>query len=630
MILSVVIPAYNAEPYLGELVQCLEVQIQEDVEVIIVDDGSDEKVSYKHPWLKVIRQKNKGVSFARNKGLDAAAGDYIQFIDADDLVAPDYIKAVLGRIQKGYFDVCDLSWRSLDLHGAQFNRKLGSENDWLDNPSACTRVFSRRFIGDTRFSELKDATEDEDFSRRLGYLDHDKNMVHTAITEYMYFYRTAVTDSKSKRFKKGLMNTKRVVYYYRRVTKDMTWLIEQIREDDERNEVWLLTEHNELPELKRWCRIQKPIRLWTHYLKGEHYTNIDIIQTPHKTDVVLYINSIQAIGGIGTFAYNFCEKMRKYYDITYVVNNAPDSHIMRMSQVATVIRNQPKRQIICDTLIMLRILDRQPANIIHNKSIQMCHACRTNPGWHIPQDSDYIVNVSETSKKSFGEDAKDAHVIHNLIKERHKKTLLLISATRIPAPDKGDNEKRMFRLAKMLNDAGIPFQWLNFSEGTIPNAPRGFHNLGPEFDIDDFFPKADYVVQLSTSEAWSYTVLEALTQNVPVICTEFPSAYEMGIEDGKNGYILPYDMDFDVRKLLDVPKFTYTYDNDRIVRQWKELIARKLPAKKKQNNAFAKVRVVTKYRDIRLNELLNEGEERIMYKSRAEELKEKGLVMIID
>ena len=85
--LSIVIPAYNAEKYLGELITCLQNQMPTDksVEVIIVDDGSREPVQYAANWLTVIRQQNQGSGGARNTGIDKAKGDYISFIDADDL-----------------------------------------------------------------------------------------------------------------------------------------------------------------------------------------------------------------------------------------------------------------------------------------------------------------------------------------------------------------------------------------------------------------------------------------------------------------------------------------------------------------------------------------------------------------
>lgn len=598
MKLSIIIPYYNVKEYTDELLACLDRQMEPGVEVILVDDGS--KVPYRpsYPWLTVTRQKNKGPGPARNKGLDRATGEYIAFIDSDDLVAEDYLKQILAKINDG-FDVCDMSWKSLNLNGAQHNYKLRSENDRLSNPSVCTRVFNSAFIGETRFSVDKDSTEDEDFSRRLGYLDPErmKGKKYTAITDYMYFYRTEVSGSNVKKYKDGLRKTKRVVYYYDRFTADMKSEFEQIKEDDMFNEVWLLTNYCEVPEVKRYAQVSKPFRLWTHFLKGEPYTNVEVIPPPYQTQVVLFINQAHIIGGIETFILNFAKIMRKYYDITFVVNNCPDSLAVKVARYVRVIRNDPTRQIVCDTLIMLRILDNKPTNIYYKRSIQMCHACKTNENWHIPQDTDYIVNVSEASRASFGDEAKSGLVIHNLIEPEPKKTLLLMSATRIPAPDKGNNEKRMRILCEMLKKAEIPFVWLNFSEGKLNNAPEGFYNLGLSDNIQDFMQKADYIVQLSDSEAYSYTILEALTVNKPVIVTPFPSASEMGIQDGVNGYIVPFDMDFDVKRLLDIPQFEYEYDLTKNVKKWRFILGNTHPKKNYKPDAKVKVRIICEYYD---------------------------------
>lgn len=625
MKLSIIIPAYNAEPYLTELLDCLDKQINNDTEVVVVDDGSKKPVKTSHGFVKVIRKKNGGCASARNVGIENTTGEYISFIDADDIVSDHFIQSVLHTITTRP-DVIELSWKSLSTQGTQHDYKLNSINDHLRNPSVCTRVFKREFIGDVRFNEKKDSTEDEDFSRKIGYLTNDFNGSRAIISDYMYFYRTAVENSKVKRFKQGIMNTKRVVYYYRHVTKDMTFLIDQIKKDDELNEVWLLTERNDIPELARWCQIHTPMHMWTHYLKGEPYRDIEIITPPHKTQVVLYINKVNVVGGIQRFVYNFAKIMGQEYDITYVVNDAPKEHVEYMQKVVKV-SVEPKNKIICDNLIMLRILDSIPSNIEYQKSIQMCHACKTNPDWSIPQGRDYIVNVSQVSKDSFKEDK--GIVIHNLIDQEVQKPLVLMSATRIPAADKGDNEKRMMKLASMLNDAGIEFMWLNFSDGELKNPPKGFHNMGLNMNASDYFGMASYVVQLSSSEAWSYTVLEALTQNVPVLVCPFPSAFEMGVEDGKNGYILPFDMDFDIHKILNIPKFKYSYNNKAIMAQWKKILNAKPKSKPRPKNV--KVRsVVHKYYDMELKRDVFRHEEWFTTYERANFLmNEKHLVKIV-
>lgn len=608
MRLSIIIPYYNVEPYTNELLSCLDKQMQDDIEVILVDDGS--KVPYKadYPWLTIIRQKNKGPAGARNRGLDKAKGDYIAFIDADDMVAENYIESVLAKIEEG-FDVCDMSWKSLNFNGAQHNYKLNTENDRLSNPSVCTRVFNRAFIGKSRFSLNKDSTEDEDFSRVLGYLDPDrmKDKKTTAITDYMYFYRTEVNGSNVKKYKMGLRDTKRIVYYYEHFTADMKDVMEQIKEDDIYNEVFLMTNQCDMPEVKRYAQVIRPMHLWTHYLKGEPYSNIEIITPPYQTQVVLYIHQAHIIGGIETFIVHFAKIMSKYYDIAFVVDNCPDSLTSKVAKYIKVIKNDPNKQIVCDTLIMLRILDKKPANIIHKRSIQMCHACRTNPEWHIPQDSDYIVNVSDASRSSFGEEAKSSLVINNLISSEPKKTLILMSATRMPAPDKGHYEKRMRKLCEMLENAEIPYLWLNFSEGKLQNPPKNFHNLGLSDNIQDFMQKADYIVQLSDSEAFSYTLLEALTINKPVIVTPFTSVKDMGIQDGINGYIVPFDMEFDVKRLLDVPSFEYSYDLTKQIKKWRTILGNTRPKNIYNPESMVLVRAVCRYDDIQLGRTIEQG-----------------------
>jgi glycosyltransferase involved in cell wall biosynthesis len=89
MKLSIIISFYNLHQYVGELLEILDKQMRKEVEVILVDDGSEIPFTSDYKWLKVYRKQNGGVSTARNLGLDYAVGEYITFIDADDIV-PDY------------------------------------------------------------------------------------------------------------------------------------------------------------------------------------------------------------------------------------------------------------------------------------------------------------------------------------------------------------------------------------------------------------------------------------------------------------------------------------------------------------------------------------------------------------
>jgi glycosyltransferase involved in cell wall biosynthesis len=619
MKLSIIIPYYNTKEYTEELLLCLEPQITEDVEVLLVDDGSTKPFTTKHKFVKVIRKKNGGPASARNVGIEKSTGDYLVFIDSDDLVAPHYVSSILKKIESEP-DIVELSWKTMPGAGAQGACKLNSVNDWLWNPSACHRVFKRSFIGDVRFNELKDSTEDEDFSRRFGFMFHDTPMKRDVITDYMYYYRTSVEGSNSKRYVNGLKNTKRIVYYYNHVTSDMTNLIDEFRKEDETNEVILLTNRNDLPELRRYCQIKAPRKIWGHYKRGEPCDYIMVKTPPVRTQVVLYRKDVGKVGGIQTFMVNFCKALGDKYDITIVADKIDPERMMQFVEQTRVVASKDVT-IHTNILIMMSVLDPIPKNVVYDKLVRMCHACKSQYIPQLPTACDEMVFVSEAARKTFG-DPKGV-VIHNpyIVKE-DKQPLVLVSATRIPAPDKGDYISRMRKLAQMLNSAQIPFVWFNFSNGQMPDAPKNFYNMPATMHIEWFINMATYVVQLSDYESWSYTMIEALCNGKPVLCTEFDSIREIGIEDGVHGYMLPFDMNFDVKKILDVPKVSFAFDNKPIIKSWKKILGSPEPFSKYVPEEGVLVEVVYPYTDVYLNMQLKVGTRLYMKPDRAKYLQD--------
>ena len=114
--LSVIVPVYKAEDYLGKCVQSVLNQRFSNLELILVDDGSPDgcpemcdHFAKNDPRVKVIHKKNGGVSTARNAGLDAASGDYIAFVDSDDWIEPDMYEAMMKKATEFDCDVvlCD-------------------------------------------------------------------------------------------------------------------------------------------------------------------------------------------------------------------------------------------------------------------------------------------------------------------------------------------------------------------------------------------------------------------------------------------------------------------------------------------------------------------------------------------
>lgn len=612
--LSVIIPYFELKEYTEELLKALASQITSEVEIILVDDGSREPFETDYKWIKVIRKKNGGAGSARNVGIDKAKGEYITFIDADDLVPEYYIKEILKCIDDKAAEVIDLSFRSFD--GRHFNHLLTSDYDYLPYPSPSLRVFKKSYIGDIKFSEIKDAAEDEDFCRRVGYL-REKNYKHASICKYMYFYRTEVPMSSVKRFRKGITKTKKIVYYFHHVTKDMTYLLDEFKKEDIVNEVILMTEKCDIPELRRYAQLDSPHATWAHIIRGELYPHIQKIDPPLKAQVVLYRSDLYKIGGFMTFLLNFCKEMSDKYDITIVGKKCDHE---RLKQLLKMVRVELSgKEIYTDNLIMLSFRDELPSNVHAKKIIRMVHACKTSPEWFIPKDYDQLIFVSETAKKSF--DEQEAAVIHNFNLSLYRKDcLLLVSATRFPAPDKGIIEDRMRILAKMLNDKGISFTWLNFSDRPMENPPKNFHNVGVSYNMQILLQKADYLVQLSDSECWSYSCLEALMLATPIICTPFPSAFEMGVIDGVNAHVVPFDMDFDVEKLLDIPHFTFTYNNKEIRQQWIDILGDTKPLHDYVPEELIEVEVLDGFLDMQQGRFLDRGERCMMSKHRANEI----------
>ena len=99
-LISIIVPTYNVEKYIRTCIESILAQTYRNIEVIIVNDGSTDQslavisdLICSHHNVKVINQKNQGVSVARNTGIDVATGKYITFVDADDKIMPGFCLA---------------------------------------------------------------------------------------------------------------------------------------------------------------------------------------------------------------------------------------------------------------------------------------------------------------------------------------------------------------------------------------------------------------------------------------------------------------------------------------------------------------------------------------------------------
>lgn len=163
-LLSILIPTYNRNESLIKLLQNLQMQMQDEVEVIVIDDHSDNQLKLEFPsWLKyiVLEENSGGASIPRNVGLDNAKGQYITFIDSDDDVSSDYVKVILDKIKNSEFDYCYISWKC-STHNIIIKDEPPSWNCCVWN---C--IYKKELIGNERFSPELRIAEDYDFNKRV-------------------------------------------------------------------------------------------------------------------------------------------------------------------------------------------------------------------------------------------------------------------------------------------------------------------------------------------------------------------------------------------------------------------------------------------------------------------------------
>lgn len=182
--ISVIIPIYNAESSLESSVRCLLESSSRDMQIILADDGSTDSspaicdaLAAKNPQITVIHKANGGVSSARNAGLDAASGEWIGFLDADDTVEPDMYEYLIGAAEKAGADIAQgaMIMEQGDSSEVVFSppkslmlrtddRKFGRLFSKHVSYGSCCKVFKRCVIGDSRFDESTAIGEDFRFN----------------------------------------------------------------------------------------------------------------------------------------------------------------------------------------------------------------------------------------------------------------------------------------------------------------------------------------------------------------------------------------------------------------------------------------------------------------------------------
>lgn len=211
---SIIVPVYNVYAYLERCVESIIRQTEQDIEILLIDDGSTDgsamlcnRLAEADGRITVIHKENGGLSSARNYGLQMAMGDFVCFVDSDDVIAPYYVEHLLHLIQTYDSDLsvgqyaCFLeTMPSFDnvaqdiqvLSGKDAINKLFGESN-ICATIACNKMYRKTLFSDISFPEGL-INEDEAVAYRLFY--KAKKVVFSSNTIYGYYTRT---DSITKR-----------------------------------------------------------------------------------------------------------------------------------------------------------------------------------------------------------------------------------------------------------------------------------------------------------------------------------------------------------------------------------------------------------------------------------------------
>lgn len=211
-VISVIIPVYNGEKFVGQCIDSLLYQTYKNLEIIVVDDGSTDRTAeiVEQFPVTLIKQKNKGVSAARNRGISESTGEYLHFIDADDYLNIHFYMNMIMSVVETNSDIacCSLSHELFptlstfltdDLVVSNLEDKISISN--VGNEGFSVKYLIRRSLIEKHnhsFDETLTIGEDLVFSYKLIYWANRVVSVPKAIYYYKNREGSAMTSQNSK------------------------------------------------------------------------------------------------------------------------------------------------------------------------------------------------------------------------------------------------------------------------------------------------------------------------------------------------------------------------------------------------------------------------------------------------
>ena len=233
---SIIIPVYNAEPYLRRCVESILGQEYMDYELLLIDDGSRDgsgaicdEYGARDTRVRVIHKENEGVSAARNLAIDNAKGTYLQFVDSDDWITPDATKLLVRAAEE---NGCDLVISDFyRVSGERVSPKGDIEEDgvltkeefaahMMENPAdfyygvLWNKLYRRSIVQEHRLRMNADISWCEDFMFNLEYIRYGERFCALRAPVYYYVKRKGSLVSQGNSLAKTIQMKLTVFEYY--------------------------------------------------------------------------------------------------------------------------------------------------------------------------------------------------------------------------------------------------------------------------------------------------------------------------------------------------------------------------------------------------------------------------------
>ena len=201
VLISIIVPVYQAESWIAETIESVIGQTYKNIELLLLDDGSSDssgdicdRFAQKYKWIKVVHKKNEGVSQTRNKGMHHSSGKYLMFLDSDDTLEKDAVECAVEVAEQNCADIVifdfykETNQKQIEVHKTDLEEGLYLKSDlykiipaMIDSNTANnigTKLYNRKMIEKIQFNNDFSICEDIAFflntmkyAQTIYYLD---------------------------------------------------------------------------------------------------------------------------------------------------------------------------------------------------------------------------------------------------------------------------------------------------------------------------------------------------------------------------------------------------------------------------------------------------------------------------